>query len=138
VNASGMKTATVIAWLGIVIYFLGIEQAIHWATYVSPPGVTVEPTYFHLFLVPFGAALAVAGGIAAKPRYIWPVFVVIGIMHCVATLFFGWFSVFDLASIIITIVFNSPGVAFIITGLLIFWYRRKENLRNNSSPKSGI
>jgi hypothetical protein len=81
-----------------------------------------------------GLILVLIGGIIARPRYLWPVLVAIGLIFCIiATIATTTPPIkkqdYEIAGLIgRSLLFSFPGILCIIEGIVIFWLRRKRKI----------
>jgi hypothetical protein len=130
---------TVIAGIGLII---GI-----WATaimsnraYTDFKYLFVRPpmNYFDVFDQPIiwmlcllGLVLASIGGLIGKPRYFWPLFVAVGAAYLISTCIVmlaeeRWGGVIRIT--LVTLWTASPGIVFVIEGLIIRHLRKRDDL----------
>lgn len=134
-------------WKMAVIAGMGLILAI-WATaimstmayndfkylFVQPPLNTFDYFYQHIIWMfcLLGLVIASVGGLIGKPRYFWPLFVVVGAVYVIST------SIVMLAEgpvagairvTLVTLWIASPGIGFIIEGVIIRRLRKKDALR---------
>ncbi len=102
--------------------------------FVRPPFNHFDMFYQHIIwlLCLLGLVIASVGGLIGKPRYFWPLFVAVGTVYsissCIVMLverpFAGAISV-----TLLTLWIASPGIVFVIEGLIIRRLRKRDALR---------
>jgi hypothetical protein len=122
---------SVLAWIGIVFLIIAIQEIakITILDIIDPYRARVEsPGYATTFIL-FGVLFSTVGGLIGRPRFMWSVMVVLGVIYLIlrtidyvaCNYYFPQHS----KEIIDLFVNLSPGIVCIIVGLII--YRLKNN-----------
>jgi hypothetical protein len=121
---------SVLAWVGICFWIVGVAfLAIETISLIRHPALPPYPPVparpnISLYSSLVGIGLTSVGGIIGKPRYVWPVLVLLGIIYCV----FLIVRINLPSPYFISIRQIYPGVFSIVIGLIIYWLRyRKTN-----------
>jgi len=79
-----------------------------------------------------GLVIASIGGIIGKPRYFWPLFVAVGAVYsysnCIVMLAERPYNIGALRITLMTLWIASPGILFIIEGLVIRYLRKRDGV----------
>jgi hypothetical protein len=126
---------SVLAWLGIWGVVLGIylsgNQIVDRFSLFESPNQIIEGVAFAWFVISC-VILTLLGGLISKPRYLWPVLVVIGIIYCIYALIDILFEYLFPERIPILLKWCLlPGIICVLEGLFIRWFRKRQN------PESG-
>jgi hypothetical protein len=82
-------------------------------------------------LCSLGLLLASIGGLIGKPRYFWPLYIVVGAVYsyssCIVMLAERPWNTGPLRITLMTLWIASPGILFIIEGLIIRYLRRRND-----------
>jgi hypothetical protein len=127
---------TIIAGIGLIIGISATAVMTNRAfsdyqyLFVRPPINHFDVFDQHIIwmLCLLGLILASIGGLIGKPRYFWPLFIVVGAAYLVSTCIvmlaevrYGSVISFTL----VTLWIASPGIIFIIEGLLLRYLRKR-------------
>jgi hypothetical protein len=140
-----MKTfLKVIAWTGLGLFTIGVAISFYvWMALINynpGPNPTFGPEGWWLIIVPvdiLGLLLMYIGGLIARPRYLWPASISVGLLHIVVSVPPEWSFlirsihesreglVFGLLSF-----FVLPGLAAILLGMLLLIIEKLLKKRN--------
>jgi hypothetical protein len=115
---------TVIAYLGITLVILGTIMATWTSIYnlkydsewTGLPGL---PAFLGILISIPGVLLALIGGLIARPRYIWFILIIVGIVYCIII-------VIATSTLVVHLVTSIPGVICIIEGFIILYLGKKK------------
>jgi hypothetical protein len=121
---------SVLAWIGIIFIIIALQEITRMTILdiTDPYRPRVEsPSYATTFLL-FGVILSSIGGLVGRPRFIWQVLVVSGVIYCILRIINSIVNIYyfqysrDVVDILLIMV---PGIVCIIVGLIIFKMRKK-------------
>ncbi len=122
---------SVLAWLGVFGVILGIylsgNQIVDRFSLLESPNQIIEGLAFAWFVTAC-LILILLGGLIAKPRYLWPVLVVIGIIFCIYALIDILFEYLFPERIPILLKWRLIlGIICVLEDSFIRWFRRRQN-----------